>query len=433
MTSALSESVTDWRTPLPLACGLVLKNRFCKAAMTEGLADARGRVGPRHLQLYEAWARGGAAMLITGNIMVDRRFLERAGNVVVEDEAQLPMLRAWVGVVHQYESQLWAQISHPGRQCPRLVALEPMAPSAIQLNVAGNFGKPRVMQQADIDNVIQRFASTAGVLKKAGFDGVQIHAAHGYLLSQFLSKRTNQRDDTWGGDLAGRARLLLQVVRAVRRAIGHSMGLSVKINSSDFVQGGFTLDECAQVVRWLGEEGVDLLELSGGTYEQVAFFQTLDVREVRDSTRRREALFLAYAQAIRAHCRMPLMVTGGFRSREGMLSALADGETDVLGLARPFCLDPALPRHLMSGEIDRLPLAEAGLALGRGHRGPNSASAHWRGLNDQAHAAWYYRQIERLAKGQLAQPELSPLRALILHFGNDFLRALLRRWVMAIS
>ena len=398
--------------------------------MTEGLADGLGKVGPRHIRLYETWAQGSAAMLITGNIMIDRRYLERAGNVVVEDDRQLPALTAWADAVHRHDCQLWAQISHPGRQCPRLVALEPMAPSAVQLKVAANFGRPRVMDQSDIEDVIKRFATTASVLRRAGFDGVQIHAAHGYLLSQFLSKRTNHRLDEWGGDLAGRARLLLQVVRAVRAAVGDQMGLSVKINSSDFVKGGFSLDECAEVVRALSDEKVDLIELSGGTYEQVAFFKALDPKEVRDSTRTREALFLEHARMIRSHLRLPLMVTGGFRSRQAMLSALASGDTQVLGLARPFCVDPDLPRRMMSGQLKQLPLVEAQLALGRGHRGPNSESAHWRGLNDQAHAAWYYNQIERLASGKQPLTSLSPLRALLMHFGKDFLRAMRRRWLI---
>ena len=133
---------------------------------------------------------------------------------------------------------------------------------------------------------------------------------------------------------------------------------------------------------------------------------------------------------IRSHLRSPLMVTGGFRSRQAMLSALASGDTQVLGLARPFCVDPDLPRRMMSGQLKQLPLVEAQLALGRGHRGPNSESAHWRGLNDQAHAAWYYNQIERLASGKQPLTSLSPLRALLMHFGKDFLRAMRRRWLI---
>jgi len=297
---------------LTLPCGHPVPNRLCKAAMTEGLADAHDHATAAHRRLYTTWARGGAAILLTGNIMVDRRYLERAGNVVVEDASGLAQLRAWAQSVRDGGGQLWGQISHPGRQCPRLVNLTPLAPSAVQLNAVANFGRPRAATEADIQDVIQRFVTTAGLVQDAGLDGLQIHSAHGYLLSQFLSERTNQRQDQWGGTLANRARLLLEVVRAVRAKVGLRYPISVKLNSSDFVKGGFTLDESVQVVRWLNDAGVDLLEVSGGTYEQLEFFKALPESEVRDSTREREAVFLEYAKSIKAVARMPIMVTGAF-------------------------------------------------------------------------------------------------------------------------
>ena len=176
---------------LTLPCGHSVPNRLCKSAMTEGLADAHDHATAAHQRLYSAWARGGAAILMSGNIMIDRRYLERSGNVVAEGDSGLPQLRAWAQTVHDGGSQLWAQISHPGRQCPRLVNLTPLAPSEVQLNMGGNFGKPRAATEADIRDVIQRFVNTAALVREAGFDGVQIHSAHGYLLSQFLSPRTN--------------------------------------------------------------------------------------------------------------------------------------------------------------------------------------------------------------------------------------------------
>ncbi|HPW29348.1 MAG TPA: NADH:flavin oxidoreductase/NADH oxidase family protein, partial [Rhodoferax sp.] len=331
--------------PLTLPCGHLVPNRVCKSAMTEGLADAHDHATEAHQRLYACWARGGAAILLTGNIMVDGRYLERAGNVVVQDAAGLPQLRAWAQAVRAHGSQLWAQISHPGRQCPRLVNLTPLAPSEVQLNAVANFGKPRAATEADIQDVIQRFANTAALVQEAGLHGVQIHSAHGYFLSQFLSARTNLRQDQWGGTLPNRARLLLEVVRAVRARVGQRYPISVKLNSSDFVKGGFTLDESVQVVQWLNDAGVDLLEVSGGTYEQLEFFKALPESEVRDSTREREAVFLEYAKSIKAVARMPIMVTGGFRTLAGMEAALAGGHTDMLGVARPFCLDPDFPKR----------------------------------------------------------------------------------------
>ena len=413
--------------PLTLPRGHTLANRFCKSAMTEGLATADGHATAAHRQLYSSWARGGAALLLSGNIMIDRRYLERAGNVVVENDSGIDALKAWADAVHAGGSQLWAQISHPGRQCPRLVTLTPLAPSEVQLSVAGNFGKPRAMNEADIQDVIERFGRTAVVLKSAGFDGVQIHSAHGYLLSQFLSPRTNRRSDRWGGSLANRASLLLEVVRSVRASVGADYPIAVKLNSSDFVQGGFTLEESIQVVHWLSEAGIDLLEISGGTYEQLEFFKAHDPAQIRDSTRQREAMFLKYAKSIKAAASMPVMITGGFRTLAGMEAALHSGDTDMIGLARPFCLDPDFPIRMLAGRLDSLPVPEDRLVLGRGYWGPNSRSSNMRAFNNQAQAGWYYHQIERLGAGLAPQPELSPWRALLRHFGKDFARSMARK------
>lgn len=415
--------------PLTLPCGHLVPNRVCKSAMTEGLADAHDHATEAHQRLYACWARGGAAILLTGNIMVDGRYLERAGNVVAQNAAGLPQLRAWAQAVRAHGSQLWAQISHPGRQCPRLVNLTPLAPSEVQLNAVANFGKPRAATEADIQDVIQRFANTAALVQEAGLHGVQIHSAHGYFLSQFLSARTNLRQDQWGGTLPNRARLLLEVVRAVRARVGQRYPISVKLNSSDFVKGGFTLDESVQVVQWLNDAGVDLLEVSGGTYEQLEFFKALPESEVRDSTREREAVFLEYAKSIKAVARMPIMVTGGFRTLAGMEAALAGGHTDMLGVARPFCLDPDFPKRMFAGQMDRLPVPEDRLVLGKGYWGPNSPSNTMRTLNNLCQAGWYYRQIEQLAAGQLPLPELSPLQAMLAHLGKDYYRGFRRKLV----
>ena len=413
---------------LTLPCGHQVSNRLCKSAMTEGLADAQDHATAAHQRLYTTWARGGAALQLSGNIMIDRRYLERSGNVVVEDESGSAPLRAWAAAVHAGGSQLWAQISHPGRQCPRLVNLTPLAPSEVQLKLVGNFGAPRAATEADLQDIVRRFAHTAGLVKAAGFDGVQIHAAHGYLLSQFLSPRTNLRQDRWGGSLANRARLLLEVIHAVRARVGPATPISVKLNSSDFVKGGFTLEESVQVVQWLNDAGVDLLEVSGGTYEQLEFFKQHDAAEVRDSTREREAMFLEYAKSIKAVARMPIMVTGGFRTLAGMEAALVGGHTDMIGLARPFCLDPDFPARMLAGQMTRLPVPEDRLVLGKGWLGPNSRFSAMRALNNQAQAGWYYHQIERLGAGLAPQPGMSPLRALVAHVLHDFARAMRRKF-----
>ena len=215
--------------------------------------------------------------------------------------------------------------------------------------------------------------------------------------------------------------------RAVRQQVGPRFPVAVKLNSSDFVKGGFTLDESVQVVRWLNDCGIDLLEVSGGTYEQLEFFKPQNDSEVRNSTREREAMFLEYAKSIKAVAKMPIMVTGGFRTKAGMEAALIQGHTDMIGLARPFCLVPDFPSQMLAGTLERLPVSEDQLVLGRGYIGPNSPSAAWRTLNNLGQAGWYYRQIERLAAGREPDATPMPWRAMVAHLGKDFGRAVRRK------
>jgi len=347
----------DIASPLALPCGATLANRLCKAALTEGLADGMNRATARHERLYRAWSEGGAGLVVTGNVQIDRRYLERPGNVVVDDNGGLDALRRYAAAGTAAGNHLWMQINHPGRQTPTHVCTAPIAPSAVPLQnlPATLYAPPREITAAEIDDVIRRWARVAAVARDTGFTGIQVHAAHGYLLSQFLSPLANRRTDAWGGSLENRARLLREVVRACRLAVGPGFPVGVKLNSSDFQAGAFSADECRQVVRWLGEDGVDLLELSGGSYEVPSMMgaraQGPDARRpVAESTRLREAYFLEYAASMRAAATMPVMVTGGFRSRAAMDEALAAGELDMIGLGRPMCVDTDLPRHLLDGD-----------------------------------------------------------------------------------
>ncbi|MCA0246014.1 MAG: NADH:flavin oxidoreductase/NADH oxidase family protein [Proteobacteria bacterium] len=356
--------------PLKLPNGVILKNRIGKAPLTEGLADEMNRATARHVSLYRRWAEGGAAVVVTGNVQVDRRYLERPGNVVIDgslsdSEGGMDALRAYARAGTANGTELWMQISHPGRQTPRRVCDHPVAPSAVPLALpASAFAPPRAMTAEEVADVPRRFAHTAAVAREAGFTGVQIHAAHGYLLSQFLTPLVNKREDRWGGDLAARAGLLLEVVRAVRTATAPGFCISVKLNSSDFQQGGFSNEECLQVVKWLGEASVDLIEISGGNYEKPAMMGS----GAKESTVRREAYFLEYAQLIKQAAPVPIMLTGGFRSKAAMEAALGEGACDVIGLGRPMCVDTDLPNRLLSGETnsaeayeDQIVPAKAGL------------------------------------------------------------------------
>jgi 2,4-dienoyl-CoA reductase-like NADH-dependent reductase (Old Yellow Enzyme family) len=417
--------------PLRLPCGVVLPNRLAKAAMTEGLADAELRATPRLQTLYRRWSEGGAGLLITGNVMVDRRVPERPGNVVIDgtwpasvDAEARSRLRDWARAGTSAGNQLWMQLSHAGRQSPRYATRDPVGPSAVGLDLLGAYGRPRALDEVEIEDQIRRFATAATIARECGFTGVQIHAAHGYLISAFLSPLTNRRDDAWGGPLENRARLLLEVVRATRRAVGADFPIAVKLNSDDFRTGGFSADDSLAVIRMLGAEGIDLLELSGGTYEQprlLGHAGKLDsVAPVRESTRRREAYFLAYAEAARPAAAMPLMLTGGFRTRAAMDEALSDGALDVIGLARPLVTEPELPRRLLSGASDGADPVERRLVVrARGWLSPTSRWLPARVVNMMGAQAWYYHQIFRLADGQKPDLRRGVLRSFAGHLADE--------------
>mgnify|MGYP001551634401 FL=1 len=392
--------------------------------MTEGVADENNRATARHVTLYRRWADGGAGILLTGNVQVDKRYLERAGNIVIDgdqDAARLSALEAMAEAGTGNDTQLWMQLSHAGRQTPKLVASEPVGPSDIPVAVpGGRFGKPRALSGDEIRDVIERFAFAAGIAKQTGFTGVQVHSAHGYLLSEFLSPRVNVRDDEWGGPIENRARLLLETVRAVRRNTGPDYPVTVKLNSADFQKGGFSFDDCLRVIEMLNEEGLDLLEISGGNYEQprlmgIDGLEPVFEEKVRESTRAREAYFFDYAVAAREVAKMPLMVTGGFRSARGMNEALAGGDIDVIGLARPLCVDPDFPAKILSGELQEARDIDKGLRIGPGFLGPASPVALIKAINAFARVGWYYEQIYRLADGLKPDLSLSAIRALIAY------------------
>jgi hypothetical protein len=258
---------------------------------------------------------------------------------------------------------------------------------------------------------------------------VQVHGAHGYLCSQFLSPHTNRRDDRWGGNLDNRARFLREVVRAVRAEVGPSFPVAVKLNSSDFQKGAFSLEESCQVAAWLVEDGIDLLEISGGTYEHLRLLGVGHESEAKtaEGTQRREAYFLEYAAAIRSAARVPLAVTGGFRSRSLMQAALAEDRLDVIGLARPLCTEPDMANKLLTGEAERARDDERHLRLGPGWLGPSSPSATLRALNSQAQTAWFYRQILQLAHDAPLQLDLSSRAALGQHLRREWSLAGARR------
>lgn len=382
---------------LNLPNGQTVGNRIAKAAMEENLAD-RDQAPSRELfRLYQAWADGGAGLLLTGNVMIDRRAMTGPGGVVLEDERHLERFRQWAEIARSGGAQVWVQLNHPGRQTFANMGQQALAPSAVALEM-GSFSKlfaePKPMTEDDIEEVIQRFAKSAALAEKAGFTGVQIHAAHGYLLSQFLSPLTNRRTDRWGGSLEKRARLLLSVIEAIRQAVSPQFCVAVKLNSADFQRGGFDTDDARQVIEWLNEQPIDLLELSGGSYEAPAM-----QGEARDGrTLAREAFFLEMATELASVARMPVMVTGGIR-RLPVVEQVLESGIAMAGIATALAIEPSLVKHWREGRN-----SEPQLPPIRWKRKPLAALANM---------AVVRFQMARLSRGRQPKPEVSALWALI--------------------
>ncbi|ENX42853.1 NADH:flavin oxidoreductase/NADH oxidase family protein [Acinetobacter sp. NIPH 2100] len=369
--------------PLSLACGTSIPNRIAKSAMSEQLADRHGSPTTDIQQLYAAWARGGTGLLITGNVMIDHRAFVEPRNVVLEDEQFLQAHKLWAQAAQANGSKIIMQINHPGRVAVLPLLKKPIAPSAVGLDLpAMNLIRvPRAMSETEILEQIQRFTTTAALAVKAGFDGVQVHAAHGYLLSQFLSPLANTRTDQWGGSPENRRRILIETVRAVRQAVGKNKILSVKLNSADFQKGGLSQEESVQIALALEAEAIDLLEVSGGNYESPAQLGYAPERQAQ-----RDAYFLDYAMALRQHSKLPLMLTGGLRNVELMNRIVADGTVDLVGLARPFAMQPDLAKQLLAGKSV---VADAKIpAIG------------YKPVDAYLQLAWHAAQFRRISRGQ---------------------------------
>lgn len=407
-------------SPLTLPCGQVLPNRIAKSAMTEGLSDEYGRATEGHNRLYRAWSEGGTGLLITGNVQIDRRYPERPGNVCIDGPQSGDALRRLAEMASAAQSapgcRCWAQLGHAGRQCDPTVNLDAVGPSGAEWWSPAKMGtvRPRQLTLHEVADVRERFVHAAKVCEQAGFAGVQLHSAHGYLLSSFLNPRANTRRDDYGGPLENRARLLLETVRAVRRAAGDGFAVGVKINSADFQKGGFTIEECARVAGWLDDAGLDLLELSGGNYENPAMMAGPEAEAaLNKSTIIREAYFLKFAKEVRAAVRRtPVMVTGGMRSAAVMDAALRDGDCEVIGVGRPLCGDAGCVGKLLRGEIAALPAYENTLELPALMRW-----LMWTSLGPKirfgGQQMWYYQQERNIAAGKGVDAALGIISALM--------------------
>ena len=389
--------MTSLRDPLTLPCGQVLPNRIMKAALSEGLGDKQNSPDERLERLYTSWSQGGYGLIVTGNVMVDRTQLGEPGNVVIEDERNLDALSRWAKSTKDAGVPIWVQLNHPGRQSnPLALGHTPVAPSSVPLNFPGA-ATPRELTSDEIEDIIERFANAAVVCETAGFDGVQIHGAHGYLVAQFLSPLSNQRNDEWGGDPERRMRFVLEVVRRIRARVSPGFAVGIKLNSADFQRGGFTEDESRSVVAALGREGIDLIEVSGGSYEQPAM-----MGKAADSTR--AARPTSWSTPARSAA---LPATSRWRSPAASVPAARctrrcmAGECDVIGLGRPTATTTDAANVVLAGRLETL----ASHQVRAGMRRVLGRFVDLKSLDGILELSWHADQLHRIGAG--LKPDLN--------------------------
>ncbi|KAK3350526.1 hypothetical protein B0H65DRAFT_90676 [Neurospora tetraspora] len=430
-------SVTDLKLaqPLTLPNGLILPNRLIKAAMAEQLGFGNHLPNPELSAVYSVWARGDWGMILTGNVQVDHAHKGDAhdispGHPGTTPEQTLTAFKAWADAAllkGQSRTPVVVQINHPGRQSPmgagtRGLWEKAVAPSAVPLVLGEGlvprlaskllFGTPRELTVAEIKDIVQKFGYTARITAEAGFQGVEIHAAHGYLLAQFLSKKTNKRGDVYGGSAENRARIVGEIIEECRRQVAEAVGeeeakrfvVGIKLNSADWQTGRNgkeeetdTTEEVLRQIELFEQWGVDFVEVSGGSYEDPQMANGPKV-EKSERTKAREAFFLEFAKIIRTKFpKLPLMVTGGFRTRQGMEAALATDDCDMIGIGRPAVINPSLPANLILNP--EIPDADARLF-------DKKVEPHWifekLGMKSVvgagAEIGWYVSEIKKLAK-----------------------------------
>ncbi|TVY73289.1 NADH-dependent flavin oxidoreductase nadA [Lachnellula suecica] len=339
--------------------GKTANNRFLKAAMTERISswdpkdfEKRGIPSKNLINVYKRWGEGGFGQILTGNIMIEYDQLEAMGNPIIPREAEFsgPRFEAFKemgAAAKAHGSLIVGQVSHPGRQVENRIQKNPVSASDVQLegNVMGmEFAKPHAATSDEIARIIDGFAHAAEYLDKAGYDGIELHGAHGYLLAQFLSESTNKRTDKYGGSLENRLRLTLEIAEEVRKRVSKSFIVGMKVNSVEFQEKGFTPEEAKGLCQALENARFDYVELSGGTYESLAFGHK------RESTKQRESFFIEFAEEIvKPLTKTKTYVTGGLKTVGAMVKAL--DTVDGVGLARPVCQEPHLPRDILERKV----------------------------------------------------------------------------------
>ncbi|MFT5221147.1 MAG: 2,4-dienoyl-CoA reductase-like NADH-dependent reductase (Old Yellow Enzyme family) [Planctomycetota bacterium] len=323
------------RSSLELPCGAILKNRLAKSPMSDSLANGEGDPTEAQIRLYQRWADGGAALSVIGEVQGDPRFPEKPGNLVLSEHSNQEMLRSLSSRAIVDGAHLWPQLGHAGALA-HLPISQPKGPSALDIEGLQCAG----MTIDEVQELPSMYARTALQAKTMGFSGVQIHAGHGFLLSQFLSPLFNHRTDGYGGSIEARCRIVLEIISEVRRAVGPAFPVGIRMNSTDQLEGGLTEVDALEVVRLLDRSSIDLIDVSGGTYFPGA-------RASSDGSGR-GAYFVDFARQAKGVTKIPLMVTGGFKKREQAIDAITSGAADMVGLARAMALNPELAKDWMS-------------------------------------------------------------------------------------
>lgn len=331
-------------TPITLPNETTIKNRFFKSAMSEGMGTRDFQPKKNIATLYKRWAEGGTGLIITGNIMVDPKGTAEPGNIVFDKNSNMEILKDWAKQGQQHGAKVMVQLNHPGKQVPKTIAKETVAPSTIPLGNGLNklFSTPRALTTSEVEELVQKFVTSAKVAKEAGFSGVQIHAAHGYLISQFLSPHDNSRTDKYGGSLENRMRFLKEIYLGMREELGKDFTIGIKINSTDFKEDGLTEEDSLKTIIELANLGLDFVEISGGTYERPAMMGAT-------SKSTNQVFFAEYSKKLKQKIEIPVVVTGGIRSINAMNTLLNDNTTDFIGIARPLTIDPNIPNKIKQG------------------------------------------------------------------------------------
>ena len=324
--------------PLELPCGVVLKNRMAKAAMSDSLGDGCGNATDAQSRLYERWAQGGVALSLIGEVQGTPHYPEKPGNLVLNPNSDIEALQDLARRGSINGAHLWPQLGHAGA-LSYLPVSKPKGPSALDLAELQCEG----MSIEDIEALPTMYANAALIAKEAGFGGVQIHAGHGFLLSQFLSPLFNRRTDEYGGSVEGRFRVVHEVIEAVRDAVGDTFPIGIKINSTDQLKGGLTEADAMKMIGILDQTSIDLIDISGGTYFPGAPASS-------DSSSGSGPYFIEFAQRAKQITGIPVMATGGFKTRQQAVDAIANGAVDMVSIGRAMAVNSSLANDWLSAE-----------------------------------------------------------------------------------